>query len=38
MPLEGNNIDEALLPESSPRIKAGKNPIISPPDPPADSV
>ena len=24
MPLEGNNIDEALLPDGSPRIKSGR--------------
>jgi hypothetical protein len=26
MPLEGNNIDEALLPDGSPRIKSGVRP------------
>lgn len=36
MPLEGNNIDESLLPNASPRIKAGKVPTV-PADPPADS-
>jgi hypothetical protein len=37
MPLEGNNIDEALLPNSSPRIKAGKLPTV-PAEGPTDAV
>lgn len=36
MPLEGNNIDESLLPNASPRIKAAKIPTPSA-DPPADN-
>lgn len=31
MPLEGNNIDESLLPDSSPRIKAAKQPPATAP-------